>query len=99
MAKHEKPQNFAYTACLFHKIVTDKQPPYLYNKITFRTDVHNLNLRHKRLLTMPQHKTVLFERSFVHSIGKIYNNLHNYLKSLYLHRLRKGYFDLLFKLQ
>lgn len=39
----------------FHKVVLKASPPYLYNKITFRTNVHNFNLRHnKNSLTIPK---------------------------------------------
>uniref|UniRef100_A0A1Y1M6V6 Reverse transcriptase domain-containing protein n=1 Tax=Photinus pyralis TaxID=7054 RepID=A0A1Y1M6V6_PHOPY len=69
-------------AVLFHKIISDKRPPYLYNKIRFRTDIHNLNLRHRGLLTIPQHKTALFERSFSYTIAVMYNALPSPLKSL-----------------
>lgn len=37
------------TLCLYHQIVLSKQPVYLYNKIRFRTDVHNINIRKKNL--------------------------------------------------
>lgn len=59
----------------FQRIVTTKSPPYLYNKIRFRTDIHNLNVRRKSLITPPLHKTVLFERSFSYNICKLYNKI------------------------
>lgn len=43
----------AMSACLYYKIICNKLRQYLYNKITFRTDVHNLNLRFKSRLTPP----------------------------------------------
>ena len=59
----------------FQGVVTAKSPPYLYNKIRFRTDVHNLNVRRKSLITPPFHKTALFERSFSYNICKLYNRI------------------------
>lgn len=64
-----------------HKIVTTQKPPYLYNKIVFRTDVHNINIRRKSLITPPAHKTALFERSFSYNLCKIYNEIPKALKS------------------
>lgn len=69
-------------ACLFQKIITDKQPAYLYNKISFRTDVHTLNLRFKGMLTPPLHRTALYERSFSYQIVKVYNGIPDDLKLL-----------------
>ena len=42
-----------HAACLFHKIISNKSPSYLYNKISFRTDVHNVNVRFKGIITPP----------------------------------------------
>lgn len=70
-----------YFLCLANKVVTTKTPPYLYNKITFRTDIHNLNLRHKSTITMPAHKTALFKRSFSYRIAKEYNACPSNLKN------------------
>lgn len=64
-----------HSACCFYKILKTKTPAYLYNKITFRTDVHTLNLRHKNTLTTPMHCTQFFKRSFSYNISKCINNL------------------------
>ena len=64
-----------YSICLFHKIITTKAPAYLYNKITFRSDVHNLNVRSKGLLSPPMHRTSFYERGFKFCIYKLYNQV------------------------
>lgn len=64
-----------YALCLFHKIILSRTPPYLYNKISFRSDIHNINIRYKSQLTPPIHKTALFERSFKYSSYKLYNSI------------------------
>lgn len=69
-------------ACLYHSIVQFKSPVYLYEKISFRTDVHNLNIRNKGLITPPIHRTALYERSFSYSIYKLYNAIPDSMKSL-----------------
>lgn len=94
-----KNRRLLQTASLYHKIILNKKPPYLYNKITFRTDVHNLNLRFRGLITAPQHRTAIFERSFQYNISKIYNNIPSYLKSLSIKSFRKQYSNKLLQLQ
>lgn len=64
-----------HSACLFKKIIDNKIPAYLYNKITYRTDVHNLNLRHKGTLSSPRRHTEAFKSSFTYQIAKIYSLL------------------------
>lgn len=64
-----------HAACLFHKIISTKVPHYLFNKISYRTDIHNLNVRFKGLLTPPRHSTAFFERSFSYNIVKMFNAL------------------------
>lgn len=66
---------YLLTATFYHKIIMQKLPTYLFNKIKFRTDVHHLNLRHRGLITPPLHRTTMYERSFSYNISKIYNSL------------------------
>jgi len=71
-----------HSLCVYHRILSTETPPYLYNKITFRTDVHNLNLRHKNTITIPKHSLHLFKRSFSYRIPYYYNRIPNELRSL-----------------
>lgn len=80
-----------HCACMFHKVVLNKTPAYLYNKITFRTDVHNLNLRHRGVVMIPSHRTQFFKKGFSYKISKVYNNLPNFLKSTSIHRFKADY--------
>lgn len=67
---------------LFHSIIMHKEPQYLYEKIKFRTDVHNINIRFPNSITAPIHKSALFERSFNFTIYKTYNKIpHKYKQS------------------
>lgn len=70
-----------HAACLCHKIILYKSPMYLYEKLSFRTDVHNLNIRSKGTLTPPLHHTELFKRSFSYQITKIYNEIPQFFKT------------------
>lgn len=67
---------------LFHRIIINKCPPYLYNKISFRTDVHSLNLRFKSRISPPAHKTAIFQRSFSYNVYALYNKLPPEIKKL-----------------
>ena len=71
-----------HSACLYHKIVRTKHPSYLYNKLVFRTDVHNINTRNKDILTAPIHRTSQFKRSFSFNIYKTYNEIPSQYKIL-----------------
>lgn len=83
----------------FHKIIIYKQPPYLYRKIRFRTDVHNLNLRRKGLIYPPTHRYTLFQRSFTFQVYKTYNSVPDHFKSLSVPSLRSAMFRHLLDLQ
>lgn len=88
-----------HAACLYHKIIANKSPQYLYRKIKFRTDVHNLNVRFKGLLTPPPHRTELFKRSFRYRICKVYNSVPQELKNSKLKSFKTKYKSLLFTAQ
>lgn len=79
-----------HAAVFYHKIIVNKQPQYLANKIKYRTDVHALNLRFRGRLTPPLHHTELYKRSYSYQITLIYNNIPSALKSLniYLFKIK-----------
>ena len=79
----------------FHKLMLTGAPPYLYNKIKFRTDVHNVNVRTRGLITPPHHRTALFERSFTYNVAKLYNPLPVSVKSMSVHKFRRTVFGIL----
>jgi len=64
-----------HVACFYHRVLLTKTPPYLYNKIRYRTDVHNLNLRYKHTLTIPKHNLEIFKRSFSYCVASVCNAL------------------------
>uniref|UniRef100_A0A1Y1NKD6 Reverse transcriptase domain-containing protein n=1 Tax=Photinus pyralis TaxID=7054 RepID=A0A1Y1NKD6_PHOPY len=77
-------------ACFIHKIISNKFPPYLYEKIQFRHNLHNLNTRTKHLISIPKHQTVLYQRSFSYNVPKIYNSLSCHLHSCSQKRFREN---------
>lgn len=78
-----------HICCLIHKILKVESPAYLLNKIKFRTDIHNVNVRQKDLLTIPTHKTSLFQCSFSYCAPKYYNKIPNELKILSLNKFKE----------
>lgn len=67
-----------HAACLFYKIVRCQCPSYLYNKLTFRSDVHSVYVRSRELLSIPKHRTEMFKRSFSYNIVQVYNEFSEY---------------------
>ena len=61
--------------CFGFKIIKYKMPRDLYDKILFRADVHNVNLRRRYLVTVPQHRKEMFKRSFSYNIASLINSL------------------------
>lgn len=80
---------YLWTATQYHKIIISKKPPYLLNKISFRTDIHNINIRRKGIITPPLHKSAKYERCFSYNLSKIYNSLANKIKTLPLIRFKR----------
>lgn len=91
----EKRRNL-HSACLFLKIIHFKTPPYLYNKITFRTDVHNINIRRKDLITIPIHRLSKFQHSFSYCLPSLINRIPLSLKSLSYTKFKKSFRSFLF---
>lgn len=84
-----RDRRYLHSLCLFHKIISLKCPIYLYKKISFRSDVHHINVRSRGLLTPPMHRTTFFERSFTYNIAKIYNATPNSYKLLGLDAFKR----------
>lgn len=70
------------SAALFLKIIKLETPKYLFSKVRFRNDIHNLNLRYKNEIDIPLHKTGLFKGAFSYQIAFIYNSLPDIWKNL-----------------
>lgn len=95
-----KNRRILHAACLYFTIIGSGKPPYLYNKITFRSDVHTLNIRFKGTLTPPAHKRQLFKKSFSYQITSVYNNIPRTIRSCRsLLTFKRNYFDYLLRSQ
>lgn len=78
-----------HSACFYYRVIITCTPPYLYNKIKFRTDVHTLNLRHKSTITVPKHRLEMYKRSFSYGVASVFNSIPNNLKTSFAH-FRRG---------
>lgn len=84
---------------LIHKLLIEKKPSYLHRKVKFRTDIHNINLRHKHLICCPPHKLQLFKGSFTYLCFKIYNSIPKSFKPLSVQTFKSKYRTFLFHSQ
>ena len=80
-----------------YKLLKYKTPTYLYERMSFRADIHNLNLRRRGLLTVPLHRKEILKRSFSYNVAFHINNLghtdleqsnYSFKKSFKTHLLR-----------
>lgn len=85
--------------CLYRGIIVGRSPPYLFRRISFRTDVHNLNVRNKGLITPPVHGTAFFTRGFSFNIYKLHNAVPSHLGSGSGRTFRVRLFDHVFRKQ
>jgi len=77
-------RRYLHLICFFHKVLIFKTPPYLFTRLSYRTDIHNLNLRHRGLLCIPRYRSTFFRRSFSYLIASSYNKVPNDFKVLRL---------------
>lgn len=84
-----------HTLCFIYKVMSTATPPYLFYKITFRTDVHNINIRRKDLLDIPKHRTQQFKRCFRYTCASLFNSLPFDVRRLPYRAFRHSVFNLL----
>jgi len=71
-----------HVASFYHRVISEGAPLYLFNKVAFRSDVHNINTRFRSALDIPVHRLEIFKRSFTYCIASVYNNIPWSLKTL-----------------
>lgn len=47
----------------YYKILWNKNPGHLYEKIRFNTDIHSINVRRRDRMFYPWHRTSVYEKS------------------------------------
>lgn len=78
--------------CFIYHIINGKDPPsILANKLVFRSHIHNRDFRNKFKLTMPQHRTALFQRCFSYNSVKIFNRFLSEIIEVNFIRFRTTY--------
>lgn len=60
---------------LFYCINLSQKPVYLYNKIAYITDLHNISIQKKSFVTVSTYRTALFDVLFIYPIAEIYNQI------------------------
>ena len=81
-----------HSLSMFHKIVCSHKPSYLYSRITFRTDVHNINVRRRMDVSVPRHVSAAYERSFTYMVSSLWNMVPIHVReSRSLSALRRWY--------
>lgn len=65
-----------------HRLLMTSTPAYLKAKLITRDNVHTCHIRHKLTLTMPQHSTAIFRRSFTYNAVTLYNSVNSDYKTL-----------------
>ena len=64
-----------HSAVFYFKLMLTRSPKYPTKKISYRTDIHNINIRRRHILTIPRHKTELFKRSFSYRLPYVMNKV------------------------
>lgn len=59
---------------LVYRIIITGAPAYLRRKLVFRDEIHNRVIRENDRLTVPNHSTALFCRSFTFQCAQLYNS-------------------------
>nr|CAH7715602.1 unnamed protein product [Callosobruchus chinensis] len=77
----------------YHKIMTNSEPHYLFEKVKLRAQSHDLHIRGKDKISPPHHITSQYEHSFSYCIYKLYNQLPFKMKCLELTSFRKHAMD------
>lgn len=70
------------------RLLVTSTPPYLREKLVFRENIHKINIRHFKSLTMPRHRTAMFQRSFSYNAVKLYNFYRNITSMSPLHSFK-----------
>ena len=74
-------------------------PVALKRKFVFRENIHSRNIRFTGVLTVPHHRSAMFQRSFTYNAIKVYNSLPNELVILNLELFGSHFKKYLFNLQ
>lgn len=77
-----------HIATFTHKLLITQTPIYLVEKLMVRHQAHSRNLRYLNQLTMPQHTSAFYERSFSYYAVTVYNSFPDEIKRLSLNTFK-----------
>ena len=66
-------RNVLLFATFLYNVVGSGLPEYLSGVLVYRSDIHDLNLRHVSKLTVSEHNGAKFEGCFEYNAAKVYN--------------------------
>lgn len=72
-----------------HRLFLTSSPSYLREKLIYRREIHNVNIRFPSTLSLPKFRSAIFTRSFTYNACTIYNTLKNEFKSCSINGFRK----------
>ena len=72
-------RRYIHTLVFYFKILKFRIPLYLYNRIIFRGDIHNVATRNRVLIQIPRHRTQLFKRTYSYRLAVHYNEIRSHL--------------------
>lgn len=81
------------------RLLITSTPDYLKNKLVPRREIHGRTIRDNNMLTMPQHSSAIFQRSFSYTAVHHYNMLNITIKSYSLVKFKKELKSYLFARQ
>ena len=82
-SKKQNETRFVHYSCFLNKLLVTCLPEYLTAKITRRDHVHERNLRNiTSRLTVPSHRSTIFQASLSYLASYIQNNLSADLQNL-----------------
>lgn len=64
-----------HSSILYFNVIKNATPLDLYSRIKLRSSVHCVNVRSREDISIPMHRTSLFERAFSYQVPKIMNEL------------------------
>ena len=88
-----------HIATFTHKLLLNQTPTYLIEKLIARHQVHSRNLRYINQLTIPQHISAFYERSFSYYAVTVSNSLPDDIKHLSVNTFQNKTKKLLFHKQ
>ena len=86
---------------LMYKCINNLAPPYLCNKFSKRSNIHECNTRNRELLQIPIYNTATGQRTFHYRGAKLWNDLDNNTKQMpslrsFKNKLKKDMLDRLY---